>query len=694
MIEPLARKRTNLAALAVLVALALALFAVVQSVAAIDGSVTVEIGEFDTVAAGNGYDTATSDDDTIATVAYTADEDTATVTGVAAGSTTVTISDTTADSELPDLVYEVVVLPFGFNKIEFVDESDGIVAAGTQVTVSATLQSLGTDSDNSTVNLTIPTTGLSLVTFDNSDPPVPTGTSQSVTGKVNNSPDASNPDPDGYAKAISFTINTAGAPAGDYTLTFTADLNGSGTANAAGVSNVTDTITLTIGEAGTGLAAASLSAANVKGDPAAPSRDADAAPDATTKQFGSTIYLVVSSTNSLGNAANPADVNQVIVFAVGAEVDGEENSKTFSEDDDTAGDDIGANQLVAISRSTAGTVDVSATVIGPAGDVKTDTLTLVFSGDAETLSLGDPDDQLGQQGDSITVELTAVDEAGNAAAISPLQTTSVKLLDADGETAGNVSAAEAQKIDTKGTDDTEDDDPIPTVVVITIASDPNEKADTGAYTLEVMLGSKSTATVGFEIVGGSANVDVEASSATSDTIGDVITVTASLTDEAGNPVIDGTAVNFSASANTGLAAIGSNHANTNAADEDSNGPVTKDGSASVKFAVVGAGTSVVSATAGDTGATGVAVVISTAGMADAMDAEPSLSDFSRLSGLVSYSGPDATASALSSLLAGRASAIWLSNNGSWILYASVDGAMVPGSSDFTVTSGDVLYISN
>ena len=684
MIEPLARKRTNLAALAVLVALALALFAVVQSVAAIDGSVTVEIGEFDTVAAGNGYDTATSDDDTIATVAYTADEDTATVTGVAAGSTTVTISDTTAGSVLPDLVYEVVVLPFGFNKIEFVDESDGIVAAGTQVTVSATLQSLGTDSDNSTVNLTIPTTGLSIA--------ITNGTSQSVTGKVNN-PDGDDPDPDGYAKAIIFTINTAGAPAGDYTLTFTADLNGA-TDNAEGVSNVTDTITLTIGEAGTGLAAASLSPDNVKGDPAVPSRDADAAPDATTKRFGSTIHLVVSSTNSLGNAANPADVNQVVVFAVGAEVDGEENSKTFSEDDDTAGDDIGANQLVKITRSTAGTVDVSATVIGPAGDVKTDTLTLVFSGDAETLSLGDPDDQLGQQGDSITVELTAVDEAGNPAAVNPLQTTSVKLLDADGETAGNVSASEAQKIDTKGTDDTEDDDPIPTVVVITIASDPNEKADTGAYTLEVMLGSKSTATVGFEIVGGTANVEVEASSATSDTIGDVITVTASLTDEAGNPVIDGTEVNFSASANTGLAAIGSNHANTNAADEDSNGPVTKDGSASVKFAVVGAGTSVVSATAGDTGATGVAVVISTAGMADAMDAEPSLSDFSRLSGLVSYSGPDATASALSSLLAGRASAIWLSNNGSWILYASVDGAMVPGSSDFTVTSGDVLYISN
>ena len=678
MIGTLARKRTNLAALALLAALAVALFAVIQSVAAIDGSVTVEVLGTETIDTVDGYDAATSDDDTIATVAYSDSNDQATVTGVAAGSTTVTITDSaTDDTKLPDLEYEVVVLPFGFNKIEFDGDSDGIVAAGTQVTVTATLQS---QSNDSTVNLTIPTTGLSIAITD--------GTTQSRTEDTN---DASDTDP--AEKQASWTLNTAGAPEGDYTLTFTADLNGSAD-NAEGVSNVTDTITLTVGEAGEGLAAASLSPNNVKGDPVAPSPDADATPDATNKRFGSTIYLLVSSTNSLGNAANDADVNQVIVFAVGATVDGDANSKTYSETDDATQDNVGANQPVAISKDSPGTVDVSATVIGPAGDVKTDTLTLVFSGDAETLSLGDPDDQLGQQGDSITVELTAVDEAGNPAAINPLQTTSVKLLDADGETAGNVSASEAQKIDTKGTDDTEDDSDIGTVVVITISSDPNEKADTGTYTLEVMLGSKSTATVDFEIVGGSANVDVEASASSSDTIGDVITVTASLTDEAGNPVIDGTEVNFSASANTGLAAIGSNHANTNAADEDSNGPVTKDGSASVKFAVVGAGTSVVSATAGDTGATGVAVVISTAGMADAMDAEPSLSDFSRLSGLVSYSGPDATASALSSLLAGRASAIWLSNDGSWILYASVDGAMVPGSSDFTVTSGDVLYISN
>ena len=47
------------------------------------------------------------------------------------------------------------------------------------------------------------------------------------------------------------------------------------------------------------------------------------------------------------------------------------------------------------------------------------------------------------------------------------------------------------------------------------------------------------------------------------------------------------------------------------------------------------------------------------------------------------------------LLAGRATIIWLSDGEDWIAYyALVDGEEAPGSSNFTVTSGDVLYIGN
>ena len=80
---------------------------------------------------------------------------------------------------------------------------------------------------------------------------------------------------------------------------------------------------------------------------------------------------------------------------------------------------------------------------------------------------------------------------------------------------------------------------------------------------------------------------------------------------------------------------------------------------------------------------------------DAEAAGPSLGDFSRTSGVASYTGPDATASDLLALLAGRATIIWLSDGENWTAYyALIDGSEAPGSSNFTVTSGDVLYIGN
>ena len=182
-------------------------------------------------------------------------------------------------------------------------------------------------------------------------------------------------------------------------------------------------------------------------------------------------------------------------------------------------------------------------------------------------------------------------------------------------------------------------------------------------------------------------MDVSASSTSSETIGDVITVTATVTDKDGNTVSDGTSVMFSASSMTGLAAIGTGHS----------GKATKNGEASVKYAVVGAGNSVVSATAGD--ATGVVVITSTAGVAAEEDAEPvdcGLSGLNRLSGFASWDcDADTTASALFSLLSSRdVTAIHLWNGSSWVRYSVVDGSEVPGSSDFTITDGDNLYISN
>ena len=777
----------NLAALAVLVALALALFAVLQSVAAIDGSVTVEAGEEHVIDIDPAYDAAESADEPTAEIVDDGNPNTVVVKGRSAGTTIVTITDT--QGVLPDLVYRVVVLPFGFNKIEFVDESDGIVAAGPQVTVRVTLQSLIVAS---TVNLTIPTTGLSIQKGDittQSDTQVPNDGNTEVTVKtadfiINTAgaaagyytltftadyngpafneptgvqpvietltlvvlpfginkiefvdesdgivaagpqvtvrvtlqastiastvnltipttglsiqkgdittqsdtqvPDDGNTD-DVVEKTADFIINTAGAPAGDYTLTFTADYNGPAFNEPTGRRDDIETIVLTIGEPGEGLASAALAPANVKDG--APSTDTGATPDKTTKRAGSTIYLAVTSSNSLGAPANPADVNHVTVIAPRATVsddkgaNSEDNSKTFSTD-------VGAVQVFAVRSDTPGTITVRAFVTGPSGIQSTDSLDLSFTGPADVISVGEAStalpttttaDDTGtddiNESNEATVEITAVDDSGNDADLA-FGAVTVAVVDADEEAADGITAVAAQ-----GQDD--DGDPDPRTVVVTISTD---DAAPGEYTFSATLGEDDPVTTTIIVAGDPAKISLSTEQAEGSSI---VTVTATVTDEGGHQVPNIHEVDFVAVGSLAITALDDDD------DNDDNGAqrATDAGAASVRYVIVGAsGTATIIASVG-AGVDDV-TMITVGEDADAEPAGPSLSDFSGTSGLVSYSGPEATASALSALLAGRASAIWLSNNGSWVLYANVDGVMVQGSSDFTVTSGDVLYISN
>ena len=208
------------------------------------------------------------------------------------------------------------------------------------------------------------------------------------------------------------------------------------------------------------------------------------------------------------------------------------------------------------------------------------------------------------------------------------------------------------------------------------------KLATGDYTIEVSNGDLSDSAM-FTVSGGAGAIALAVSSATV-AVGEVVKVTATVTDADGNTVIDGTEVTIEAAGALDLRILGGGANNmvsleTKAGEASARALVSK-GSGSASFVV-------------STGSIYETISVSTEAEAMA-DSGPSLGDLSATSGLVSYSGPDATASALLALLAGRGSAIWLSNNGSWVLYAQVEGAMVPGSSDFTVTSGDVLYISN
>ncbi len=720
----IAGRRTPLLALVALFALTVGLFAVIQSASAAacsanpiitlgfgtDCTVEHEDFEFDADESTllSGVTVETADDVTTITVAA------ATTNPATDGTSKIVLRDdkgtTTGDTPEADddtIEYEVQVVGFGISKVEIVDDPDGIVSAGAAIKVKATTRSAAAEA---VVRLVAPTTGLSIVL----DPAMGT-TSQGQTSDVED---------DG---TVTFDVNTAGAPEGEYTLTFTADNDGNFLTRdneTEATKQASATLTVTVGDPGTGIASASLSLGNETEDKPFTADDETKAETDTVAADGGDINVVIAVLNSLGEKASSGAINQVTIIAPGgtitsshqtgatetpqgqderAVVASGENSVTLDEtdddDDDTTPDtgiegvsDVGQRTQVSISKTDGkpGTVSVYALVIGPGGAATTESIVLTFTGAADEIVVndatkalrninvdGDDEDTTVGPDDyhSVALQVTATDASG-LTADPPVAGVSVVITDADGKRVASNKMTASQP--TRSTADF--------LYYITVTGKGTEAAPltAGDYTVTAKRGDLEGSGT-FVVAGAPSEVDVAASQTNSDTIGDVITVTATVTDEDGSAVPDGTTVMFIESKNTGLAPIGTGHG----------GRGSKAGSASVKYAVVGAGTSVVSASAG--GATGVVVIISTAGEAavvDEPDPEP-VDGLSRtqLNNFASWSGEGSVSA--SELLAGipGASGVLYYDGDSWQRYGVVDGQVIPGSRDFTVRDGDVIWIS-
>ena len=467
---------------------------------------------------------------------------------------------------------------------------------------------------------------------------------------------------------------------------------------AANVVNASKTFT--VGDPGTNVASASLELGTQAYDDPATVKDEGNAETGSAAATGS-IWLKVSVANSLGAASDADGVNSIIVFATGgatltvrpataagapdAAATGTNiaegaNSATLNEDSD-ADDEVGSTMFINVEKTNdkPGEINIWAIVTGSDGSATTETLTLAFTGTAAALTLGDAANTSAGAKTEFSVE--AADAGGNAAAVSRLR---FKVTNADGATQGGGVVKVTQGNTGDSTPDEGSDDGTGVAGIVEVGAN----TAPGVYTITVSLVSvdDSDATTTVTVVGTPADVAVEASSMSSDAVGDVITVTATVTDADGNAVADGTDVDFDVSSSTGLAGIGTGHGAGDTVD-------TKDGVATAKYAVVGSGTSVVSASAG--GATGVAVITSTAGTAAAVaDAEPAdgLSQ-TELNNFASWSGEGSVSA--SELLAGisGASAVLFYDGDSWQRYGAVDGQVIPGSRDFTIRSGQTIWIS-
>ena len=532
-----------------------------------------------------------------------------------------------------------------------------------------------------------------------------------------------------------------GTPDGEYTVSASVDLDGSGDGRATTIRK-----TLTVGDAGVAVAAASIGLSTVgvvttaDNDGAGSTEDyADTgespphtkgnAQDSDSAKKGSPIYLSVSVLNSLGELADNRDVKSVSIIAAtgllarGHAAPDTSDSLTYTTDSEDAVEvntDAKAVTNFAVTKATAGTLGVYAVVVGSTGAATTETITLTFTGDAKAISLGDPSSPLGAGG-SATVDVTATDDAGNVASLNPDQISANVLSDPGARftetpnqapkagkdfmtdppavaTEGSPTDAETAALAAHDASDCDgmngDAECDPNKVRVTIAAAAGTPA--GEYTLQVKLGTDDTQEITIIVAGAPDALALESTHETV-SVGDIITITATVTDADGHPVVNaGTddGVSFEAVGSLKLSAL---RDDDRAKDNDIM-VALKDGSASARFLVSqGSGTaSIVAEYTAGTVSVDAVISVSTEAAEAMPEEEASVACLSNLAGFATWAcGVESSASEIFGLVSGRgATALHLWNGSAWVRYSVVDGTMVPGSSDFMVAENDILYISN
>ena len=503
------------------------------------------------------------------------------------------------------------------------------------------------------------------------------------------------------------TIVTTGADPGEYQVI--AEVG-------TGATKQTYSATLEIGDPGTALGGVTLAVGKVGHDSATtavldnPSTQAygETAPgdyaacnkadadDTTTDPH--CIAVTVTVENSLGNSAKPGDITAIDIYAPLATI----ISSTATETDGSA--TVGTSNAAKffVTKARPGTVSVQAFVRGT-GFATSEPLTLMFTGAASSISVGDPSSPLSKTGTSYAVanagadgvvgdnegsnddttdktgkgvaniEVNAVDASDNPAALTADVNVVVKDTNGQDVTGTKIMVAQRTKPGT-----------LTRIVELTGAN-----ATPGTYTATISLGT-SKHEVEVVVAGDPAIVTVEAEPAEV-AVGEFVVVTATVTDKDGNLQPDAGTVTFSALGTLKLDPLDDGDPDMTGAQRPLN-----DGVATVEYYVAsGSGEAAVLARIGSVRGT---TTVSTAPVEEeAMpEEEASVACLSNLAGFATWAcGVESSASEIFGLVSGRgATALHLWNGSAWVRYSVVDGTMVPGSSDFMVAENDILYISN
>ena len=343
----------------------------------------------------------------------------------------------------------------------------------------------------------------------------------------------------------------------------------------------------------------------------------------------------------------------------------------------------------------SGSATVSARVTSNAGNVlEPESRTVIFSGPVETIAIAEPttgvlnvntesgiivaDDNETQ--DRLRLAVSGADKNGNKAA-TPTNLVRITVTDPDGKPvrAGSIMATFPVQAGGKNVLDA-DDNPL---LELDVDAPDTEKLESGEYTVELRTGGLTT-TQTFTVSGGAANIAVSEPEGDL-TVNGSFTVTATLTDASGAAVPDGTVLSFEDSA-TGTVPVFVNL---------SRGIRTEDGQASATYLVISAGRGYVTVKSG-TASTATLVTTSAAVTTPTEPTNPADSlSTRRVNAFSTWTGTGTTtASALLTGLDNGIDTILLWSNGAWLRYGISDGRKIPGSMDFEVRRGAILWLGN
>ena len=517
----------------------------------------------------------------------------------------------------------------------------------------------------------------------------------------------------------------AGTPEGKFTISGRVNLEFSdGTQPTNGASG---SVEVTIGKVQE-VASATLGLATDIGDP---TQSGDEKPyPALLRSSGDNTRLLLRILNENGLASHGGSVAAVLVTSTAGRLSvlnpdlaGDDCANISCQLDNTEINASNADRLIIVltHAGKAATASVRATVFSTAGDsFETEPVSIALAGPADSITVAssasgvlnvqaagtdadgstttDAADLLDAR-DHLLLAVTATDAAGNSVAL-PSGARRGQVLDPDGKrVASGIRVIFPHRSDP--TASVSDENPAilnaagAEQVRIDVDRPANNPLVSGEYTLELWAGQKKD-TQTFSVSGGPVADGISLEGPDSVAIGETFSVTTSFNDASGAPVPNGTEVDWPeivTASGTGQQVV-----------QTSKDTRTTDGQASASWLAVNSGTVVVTAGAdcrsitASSGASATICNVSGVRLVNIQAAAAPTANLldgltSRAPGnLSTWLGRDRTSAAelLNSLDGINNVLIWI--NGEWVRYGVAEGREIPGSTNFQIQTGAILWL--